>query len=190
MLFGKAILDQIAKGDVTLAFRRWTRPTVKAGGSLRTAAGPLSIGTIDVINAEDISKEDARRAGYPTREVLLAELDDRPDGTLYRIAFHRAGDDPRLSLRDDTTLGKADRAAIAARLASFDETAGQTWAKPTLRLIASRDGITAAEIAEQVGIDKLKLKARIRKLKELGLTESLAVGYRLSPRGRSFLGQV
>lgn len=156
---------------------------------MRTAVGLLSIGTIDVIDPEDISKEDARRAGYPTREALFAELDSHPDGTLYRVAFHRAGDDPRLSLRDDATLGRADRAAIASRLARFDETAGQTWAEPTLRLIASHDGITAAEIAERVGMDKLKLKARIRKLKEMGLTESLTVGYRLSPRGRSFLGR-
>ncbi|MDP9631369.1 UNVERIFIED_ORG: DNA-binding transcriptional ArsR family regulator [Ensifer adhaerens] len=190
MLFRKAILDQIAKGDVTLAFRRWTRPTVKADGSLRTAAGVLSIDAIETTEAEDISIEDARRAGFPTREALLAELDGRPDGTLYRIAFHRQGDEPRLSLRDDATLAKSDWAKIAARLTRFDAAAGQIWAEPVLRLIASRDGITAAEIAEQVGMDRLKLKPRIRKLKELGLTESLAVGYRLSPRGRSFLGQV
>lgn len=188
MLFRKAILDQIATGAVTLAFRRWTKPTVKAGGSLRTAAGVLSIDAVDVIRAEDIGPQDARRAGFPTREALLTELDGRPEGTLYRIAFHRTSDDPRLSLRDDATLGKADRDAIAARLARFDETAGQAWTEPTLRLIASRDGITAAEIAERIGMDKLKLKARIRKLKELGLTESLTVGYRLSQRGRSFLG--
>jgi hypothetical protein len=31
-------------------------------------------------------------------------------------------------------------------------------------------------------------KADVRKLKELGLTESLEVGYRLSPRGRAVLG--
>ncbi|MGF6173630.1 winged helix-turn-helix transcriptional regulator [Ensifer sp. 4252] len=190
MLFRKAILDQIAKGGVTLAFRRWTKPTVKAGGSLRTAAGILSIDAIETTDDEDISAEDARRAGFPTREALFAELDGRSEGTLYRITFHRSGDDPRLALRDDAALGKADRAAIAARLARFDETAGQIWAEPTLRLIASRDGITAAEIAERVGMDKFKLKARIRKLKELGLTESLTVGYRLSPRGRSFLGQI
>jgi hypothetical protein len=30
-------------------------------------------------------------------------------------------------------------------------------------------------------------KRDVRRLKELGLTESLEVGYRLSPRGRAFL---
>jgi hypothetical protein len=189
MLFRKEILDNIAKGKVTLAFRRWTNPTVKAGGSLRTAAGVLSIDTIEAIEAGDISMADAYCAGFPTCDALFAELGSRSEGTLYRIAFHRSGDDPRLSLRDEETLGQADRDAIAARLTRFDKAAGQIWAEATLQLIASRDGITAAEIAEKVGMEKLKLKARIRKLKELGLTESLAVGYRLSPRGRSFLGQ-
>ena len=31
-------------------------------------------------------------------------------------------------------------------------------------------------------------KRDVRKLKELGLTESLPVGYRLSPRGRAYRG--
>ncbi len=189
MLFRKDMLDRIAKGEVTLAFRRWAKPTVKAGGSLRTAAGVLSIDTIAAIDADDIGANDAQCAGFATREALLAELESRTDGTLYRIAFHRSGDDPRLSLRDDTTLARADRDAILARLAGFDRAAGRTWAEPTLQLIGARDGVTAAEIAKTVGMEKLKLKVLIRKLKELGLTESLAVGYRLSPRGRSFLGK-
>ena len=32
-----------------------------------------------------------------------------------------------------------------------------------------------------------RYKTDVRKLKELGLTESLEVGYRLSPRGRAYL---
>jgi hypothetical protein len=45
----------------------------------------------------------------------------------------------------------------------------------------------AADIAASIGREKLPFKADVRKLKELGLTESLDVGYRLSPRGRAFL---
>jgi hypothetical protein len=33
-------------------------------------------------------------------------------------------------------------------------------------------------------------EADVRKLKELGLTESLEVGYRLSPRGRALLARL
>ncbi|MGL4285594.1 MAG: hypothetical protein ACRCVA_04580 [Phreatobacter sp.] len=56
-----------------------------------------------------------------------------------------------------------------------------------LALIQSRDGMTAGEIAGRLGADKPALKVKIRKLKELGLTESLVSGYCLSPRGRAFL---
>jgi hypothetical protein len=43
MLFKQAFLDGIRAGTVTVAFRRWQRPTVKAGGTLLTAIGQLSI---------------------------------------------------------------------------------------------------------------------------------------------------
>jgi len=38
-----------------------------------------------------------------------------------------------------------------------------------------------------VDTDVPRFKRRVRQLKELGLTESLEVGYRLSPRGRAVL---
>lgn len=43
MLFKKAFLEKIRDGRVTLAFRRWRRPTVKSGGTLLTAVGELPI---------------------------------------------------------------------------------------------------------------------------------------------------
>jgi ribosomal protein S19E (S16A) len=36
-------------------------------------------------------------------------------------------------------------------------------------------------------MDTQPFKLRVRRLKELGLTESLPKGYRVSPRGRAFL---
>jgi hypothetical protein len=42
-------------------------------------------------------------------------------------------------------------------------------------------------LAEAAGQERLAFKTRVRRLKALGLTESLEVGYRLSPRGRAFL---
>ncbi len=41
--------------------------------------------------------------------------------------------------------------------------------------------------AGELGRERLPFKADVRKLKRLGLTESLDVGYRLSPRGRAYL---
>lgn len=47
-------------------------------------------------------------------------------------------------------------------------------------------GRRAADLAEEAGVDKAWFKQNVRKLKALGLTESLEVGYRLSPRGRAY----
>ena len=43
MLFRQDVLRRIGEGEVTLAFRRWLRPTVRAGGTLRTRVGVLAI---------------------------------------------------------------------------------------------------------------------------------------------------
>ena len=56
-----------------------------------------------------------------------------------------------------------------------------------LRLIAEHPGVRAGDLADHRGQERLAFKADVRKLKALGLTESLDVGYRLSPRGRAWL---
>ena len=56
-----------------------------------------------------------------------------------------------------------------------------------LEVIAARPATRAADLAEQFGRETLPFKTDVRKLKNLGLTESLEVGYRLSPRGTAFL---
>jgi hypothetical protein len=61
------------------------------------------------------------------------------------------------------------------------------WTLATLRLIGGRPGVRAADLAAAMGRERQPFKADVRKLKELGLTESLEVGYRLSPRGRALL---
>ena len=45
----------------------------------------------------------------------------------------------------------------------------------------------AGDLADEVGRERLPFKADVRKLKNLGLTISLGVGYRLSPRGEAYL---
>jgi len=46
MLFRQNTLQQIAAGRVTRAFRRWRRPSVKSGGTLKTRAGLLGIESV------------------------------------------------------------------------------------------------------------------------------------------------
>jgi hypothetical protein len=56
-----------------------------------------------------------------------------------------------------------------------------------LELIDARPGVRAGDLADSFGMERLAFKADVRKLKALGLTESLEVGYRLSPRGAAYL---
>jgi hypothetical protein len=59
-----------------------------------------------------------------------------------------------------------------------------------LELIAAQPEVRAVELAAELGQEKLPFKRDVRKLKELGLTESLNPGYRLSPRGRAVLREL
>jgi Mn-dependent DtxR family transcriptional regulator len=56
-----------------------------------------------------------------------------------------------------------------------------------LRLIAERPGVRAGDLAASLGRDQPSFKLDVRKLKKLGLTISLEVGYALSPRGQAYL---
>ncbi len=187
MLFRLDELRRIREGEITLAFRRWRRPTVKAGGTLRTKAGVLAIDSVEPIGEEDVTDEDARRAGAPDRETLLSRL--RPEGQLHRVEFRLAGPDPRIALRERSKVSPAERAEIDARLARLDAASRHgPWTRTVLRLVAERPGTRAPDLAASLGRETAPFKADVRKLKELGLTESLEVGYRLSPRGRAYYG--
>lgn len=187
MLFKKHILHMIARGEVTRAFRVWRRPTVKVGGRLRTAVGELYIEDVREIVPELVSDCDGQAAGALGRDALLAEIMGRP-GRLYRIDFRLERPDSRLALAVDMDLDAHELAAISATLKQFDRRSRTgSWTGEILALVARYPAKPAGELAELIGIDKSAFKRRMRDLKEIGLTESLETGYRLSPRGRRFL---
>lgn len=185
MLIRRAVLEAIREGRVTLAFRRWRRPTVCAGGTLTTSVGLLYIAALDVIDPEAISEADAAAAGYSNRAALRAEL-DRP-GTLWRITLHWAGEDPRHALAA-AAPDAAEAAALRRRLDAMDVRGdGAPWTRATLGLIDAHPGAPAADLAARADQPREAFKRRVRRLKALGLTESLGAGYRLSPRGKALL---
>ena len=55
-----------------------------------------------------------------------------------------------------------------------------------LDVIAARPATRAPDLAASFGRDTAPFKIDVRKLKNLGLTLSLPVGYRLSPRGEAY----
>ena len=142
----------------------------------------------DPVERGEITDEDARRAGEASLEELLAELDARGDAPIWRIELRWAGEDPRRSLRELADLDPAEVEELRERLDRFDHASLHgPWTRATLELIARRPEVRAADLAESIGREKLPFKRDVRKLKELGLTESLERGYRLSPRGRALL---
>jgi hypothetical protein len=184
--------DGVANGSVTLTFRRWKRPQVVAGRTYRTAAGRIVVDAIDIIDPVRITTSDARRAGFSTREELLAELRGTGDLPTYRIRFHAAtGPDPRADLAADAALDQTEVAAIRARLERLDRASSHgPWTVPVLRTIAARPATRAADLAATFGRETQPFKLDVRKLKALGLTLSLEIGYRLSPRGEAYLAAI
>ncbi|MEU4701466.1 hypothetical protein [Nonomuraea dietziae] len=184
MLFRQNILEGIADGSVTLAFRRWKRCGVRRGSRLRTPVGVVEIDGVEEYAAGDVTPQDAVSAGYASLDALWKDL--APDGTLFRIGLHLSGPDPRTELRERSDLDAGEIAEVRLALDRIDRASRRTpWTADLLLLIRERPMTPAAVLAERLGRPTAALKRDVRRLKELGLTESLDVGYRLSARGET-----
>ena len=187
MLIKTAVLDKIKAGRISLIFRRWKKPGVRAGGTQLTQSGLLGIDSVDVVTEKQITEKDAKAAGYETRGALLADLYDR-DEDIYRIAVRWAGEDPRKVLRQQSDLSDVELNEIITKLGKLDAGSKRgNWTQLYLQMIHDRPNTHAATLAKQIGLDIPNFKTWVRKLKALGLTESLRPGYRLSPRGQKVL---
>ena len=189
MLIQARFADSIATGAVTLTFRRWKRAQVVAGNTYRTAAGRIVVDAVDVVDPDRISDVDAKRAGFSSRVELLAGLPGASELPTYRIRFHAAeGPDPRAMLAATVTLSDDDVAELRLRLGRLDRVSSHgSWTVAVLQAIAERPGVRAADLAASFGRETQAFKVDVRKLKNLGLTSSLEIGYRLSPRGEAYL---
>src|SRR5690606_10272368 len=99
MLLNQRELEAIRSGTQSLVFRRWARPSVKSGGTLKTSIGVVSIPNVATLTRQELTSVAARAAGYDSLDSLLAFLDARA-GDIYRVEVRFAGADPRLSLRE------------------------------------------------------------------------------------------
>ena len=185
MLIRPVDLIRIRDGEIDLAFRRWARPRVLPGTTMRTSVGLIEVTSVDRV--EDIPADDAVRAGA-SRDQLLALMAARAPQPIWRVGLRFAGADPRIALRSKARFSAAERAELAARLERLDRaSATGAWTRQVLELVAANPARRAPDLAAMLGRDTQPFKRDVRKLKELGLTESLDVGYRISPRGRALL---
>lgn len=187
MLFSKSAWAGLADGSITVTFRTWTKPQAKQGGRYRVAGMLLEATAVGQVEVASLTDADAVAAGEADLAALLRRLGDpAPGSTVWRIDLRHLGADDRIERRADDELTADDIAALRARLDRLDRN-GKPWTRTTLQLIEKYPGVVSTALARHTGQDRPDFKLNVRKLKEMGLTESLQVGYRLSPRGEALL---
>ncbi|AUI58062.1 hypothetical protein B1H26_28465 [Amycolatopsis sp. BJA-103] len=185
MILSMTVLEGLAAGTIDLAFRRWPKQNVHPGDVMRLEAGVIEVDSVEIVDPATITDADARRSGADSANAVRGTLRGPADAPVYRIRLRYLGPDPRRALSAETELSEKDTEAIGKRLAKMDRR--RSWTRETLRLINDNPGRRAQELADLLGREKEALKVDIRKLKDLGLTLSLEVGYRISPRGAAYL---
>jgi biotin operon repressor len=179
-------------GSITVALRRWRRSQVVAGHQYRTGQGMVLAEAVDVITPAEITPELAQAAGFPDVQAAVADLRGDPELPLYCVRFRALdGPDPRDELAATAALTDDEIASITARLARMDAASKRgPWTAAVLAEIAERPAVSSVYLAETLDWERFDFKLHVRRLKALGLTISLDVGYRLSPRGAAYLASV
>ena len=190
-MLNRATAEGIANGDITLVLRRWDAPRAKPRGTQRTVAGTIRIDDVaEYPGRYRVTAAQARAAGFPDAKTAQKELDRRPARHTYVIAVSFLAPDERPELAADDQLSDSDADAINTRLQRWDAGGdGSPWTRQYLELIAANEAVRAPDLATRLGLDTPRFKRRVRQLKGLGLTISLDVGYRISPRGRAYLAR-
>lgn len=187
VLIKTEVLEKIIDAKVNLIFRRWKRASAKAGGTQMTQLGVIGIDAVDVVNEHSITQSDAVAAGFASKKELLASLPD-VDLDIYRIKVRYLSEDPRKALRSDDNLSKDEIDEIIEKLHALDSRSKRgDWTLKYLQIIHDRPATYSGVLAKSLGLEIPQFKPWVRKLKALGLTESLEVGYRLSPQGEKVL---
>lgn len=190
MLFSAATLRGLTEGTVKCTYRRWEVVRPKVGSRFTTSAGIVEVTSITAVDDEQLTAHDAVEAGFDSVAALVKWTSGKGRGDLYRIGIVLAGPDPRVALRRSVELAPTDVTALSARLDRMDRAAEQPWTRSTLRQIQRLPGVVSTDLAAEAGQERRAYKLRVRRLKALGLTESLERGYRLSPRGHAYLAAI
>ena len=179
---------RVANREITLTWRLWKYPHVKAGAIYGTGFGFVEIEDVSQVRVSDVSDADAHEAGERDAAALV-ELARRHTGAsvtaetvLFRVRFRYLGETdprpPRLSLSLEQ---------VTERLNRLDNAGRGPWTLQVLRLIEENPRVVARRLAYRIGWEPVDFKAHVRKLKGLGLTISYDVGYELSELGQEFV---
>ena len=179
MQFTAQSSEAVRAGKVTTTFRNWRRPHAKVGRVYRLrTSGAVRVTGMSRVRVADITPAAARRAGFDDAAALAAFLGAEDDAEVTRVDFEllaqaRPKEPPLLALAD-----------VLARLDATDRRSATPWTGTALALIDAQPATRAADLAAAAGMETARFKAKVRRLKALGLTQSLEVGYRLTDLGQ------
>lgn len=91
-MFSRDLREAVARGEITVSIRLWSRPQVKVGGRYPTAGVLIEVDSIEVLPFAAVSDDDVRASGEADRESLrrrAAHAGPITDDTLvHRVEFH------------------------------------------------------------------------------------------------------
>ena len=172
---GQALREHLAR----------TAPEERSGAELPAESVPEERSGAE-LPAESVPEERSG-AERPNASRRAGPRESKGGDHIFRVRLSWVGEDPRVELRTSVPDAK-ELAEITAAVAKLD--AGRRsgpWTRQILEWIRDNPGVISTELAGLLGRDVPPMKADIRRLKALGLTESLRIGYRLSPRGAAYL---
>jgi hypothetical protein len=188
MLFQRRFHERIVNGEIRCTVRIWQRPHVRVGGRYGLGRGAIVVDKIRETRLDDITPALARRCGFDSLIDLLKVAKHGHGERVFVIDFHyddKAGARPQPAT---DVVSAEELAQLARRLEAMDRRSRVgPWTLATLRAIEAQPGVLAARLARALGRPRDEFKRDVRKLKDLGLTFSLEVGYRLTPKGARFL---
>jgi len=191
MLFQRRFHERIRSGEITCTVRIWQSPHVKVGGRYALGGGAIVVDEIRETRLDDITPALARRTGFPSLVDLLKTAKHGYGERVFVIDFHYDGKTGARPAPKTGTVSAEELAELVQRLEAMDRRSKiGAWTLATLRAIEARPGVLAAKLARSLGRPRDEFKRDVRKLKTLGLTFSLEIGYRLTPKGEALLASL
>jgi hypothetical protein len=188
MLFKAHFHERIRSGEIHCTVRIWQRPHVKVRGRYALGAGTVVVDRIRETRLDDITPAMARQCGFASVVDLLKTAKHGAGERVFVIDFHYDGEAGARPTPATVVVSVEELAELAQRLEAMDRRSRcGPWTQATLRAIEARPGVLAAKLARALGRPRDEFKRDVRKLKQLGLTLSLEIGYRLTPKGEALL---
>ena len=191
MLFQRRFHERIRSGEIRCTVRIWQRPHVKLGGRYALGGGAIVVDDLHETRLDDITPALALRCGFPSLVDLLKTAKHGPGERVFVIDFHYDGKASARPKPSTAAVSAEELVELVQRLeAMYGRAKIGAWTLATLRAIEARPGVLAAKLARSLGRPRDEFKRDVRKLKTLGLTFSLEIGYRLTPKGEALLASL